>query len=889
MPPLPTTVTALPLAFISSILEGQGPFDSKLDGETVDNKQKKLERDLLLSSPPVDRTSIIDCIQRIDQKIFELKTQVFEKINSQRDTFATLDQKSGELCVQIDTLCSDIDSVSQRFYSPDLGTKQKLLVALRENQVIMQDMKNADMLVDILEYIREVQLCTKRFDDYLADFRIEEAAGTVREMDSLLDLSPIPGEKKIHILDRLKLKLASMRDKLDQTMDDLLTKAIIFDKIEGGDGGGRLTVSTMVQSPDSAIHLSSIFVSLTEVNLVDMQLSRLKKNVLRYLIIPLLGHRDSWSVEIKVENEIGASLMIGPSSHFEIGGMDDDDLLFSSLTRIFHFIYHWIFGGPDPSSPGFQSFTPSPLTTQYANKFGNLITSDLRDLIIKQYLAHVIPTEISELKWFDKVAQSALRFEADMRRLEFMSDLRDQEEEYTLATYVAKVDLHFTVRKRDRLLELGRRIMMDQGFETVVVIDEDREKGGIEGEETESSRDVKFERDDTHMEEKNETATRANNEGWDLDWNEDWGDDGWGIDEDQGNKYEGKKDDASKIGKDTHSEIHVFEPKRYEITTKSKALIQLTINVLHEARKLNAQSGNRLYNATLDLFDLYRAIMPVYHNSKFTDIPALSLIFYNDCFWLAAELNKIQETFYRESLTLSSNKDEDYENYFHGMGAKGSMAMDNGISSVNKWTGQNVSYEDMCVKLHELGQKWFNIQMEAQKSVLKEFLDDMGGVHQVAIDRRFESCHRAMKQIVYSLNQLSKVWKLLIPPVMHYTALGILIDFVIKRMIEDIEDLYDISAEESQQLNLICGMLFELEGLFPKSGANKIDSYVKNWEKYHHLTDILDLSLAEIINRFREAKLISFKTSELENLICALFADTPLRARYLGEIRAGHP
>ncbi len=35
-------------------------------------------------------------------------------------------------------------------------------------------------------------------------------------------------------------------------------------------------------------------------------------------------------------------------------------------------------------------------------------------------------------------------------------------------------------------------------------------------------------------------------------------------------------------------------------------------------------------------------------------------------------------------------------------------------------------------------------------------------------------------------------------------------------MIDYIEDLYDISAEESQQLNLICTMLFQLENLFNK-------------------------------------------------------------------------
>ena len=55
------------------------------------------------------------------------------------------------------------------------------------------------------------------------------------------------------------------------------------------------------------------------------------------------------------------------------------------------------------------------------------------------------------------------------------------------------------------------------------------------------------------------------------------------------------------------------------------------------------------------------------------------------------------------------------------------------------------------------------------------------------------------------------------------------------------------------------------------------------------MTDILDLSQAEIMNRFRNGELVCFATSELEGLICALFADTQIRENTLSEIREGHP
>ncbi|CAG8445031.1 10716_t:CDS:10 [Ambispora leptoticha] len=860
MPPIPILATALPDAFISSVIEDQQQL-IEADVDWVDEEERSY-KNTLLSSAPADRTSVMSCLQRIDSKILAFKTEVLEKINSNQGSFSVLYKNSHELRERINNLFTEFENVSKEVNDPEKGVKPKLFLSLQENHDVKQDVQNNGAVMEMLNYLSEVQLCVKRFDEYLNDARIEEAAGIVREMDSLLEISPIITDRRIYIIEKLKLKLASMKNILDQTLDDLLTRAIIFERIGGDNESG---------DPDSATHLSSIFVSLTEVNLVDMQLSRLKKNVMNYLVIPLLKHRQSWHASIKIEDDIISKLIVGSKNN----GEESVDPLFASLTSIFHFIYNFIFGGPNPSL-SYDSLNPSPLTVQYASKFGNFISRDLRELVIKEYLSHMIPIETSELISFEKIAQSARRFEAEMRRLEFMPELQsseEEEEERTLGAYVAKVDIHFTIRKRDRLLELGRKIMMDEKFESVViaeVVEQVRENAELRiQEETKITEATLTEKEKEHKSE--------NNEGWDFGWEEDWGEDHW-------------TSRSKEAIQNIKSEISIPEPERYEITTKSKALIDLTIDILNEARKLNVQSGIRLYNATLDLFDLYRAIMPVYHSSKFTDIPALAMMFYNDCTWLASELLKIQRQ-YSSSQSISSNA---IMNLGNGIEEDGWGFDTENIDEVNsattdQWTGQNVYYEDMANQLRELGQRWFDIQIETQKSLLKDFLDEMGGLHSMAREDRFDACHRVMKQIVHTLTQLNKVLKAVLSPALRYKALGLLVDSVIKQMIDDVEDLYDISAEESQQLNLICGMLFELEGLFPKIGQHKINMHVKNWEKYRHLTDILNLSLAEIMNRFRNAELTGFKTTELGNLICALFADTPLRARNLQEIQEGHP
>ena len=55
------------------------------------------------------------------------------------------------------------------------------------------------------------------------------------------------------------------------------------------------------------------------------------------------------------------------------------------------------------------------------------------------------------------------------------------------------------------------------------------------------------------------------------------------------------------------------------------------------------------------------------------------------------------------------------------------------------------------------------------------------------------------------------------------------------------------------------------------------------------MTDILELTQAKIMNRFRNGELVCFTTDELEGLICALFTDSHIRENTLSEIREGHP
>ncbi|RIB26081.1 Centromere/kinetochore Zw10-domain-containing protein [Gigaspora rosea] len=855
MPPI--NLTAVPIAFINAVLKNENE-----DNDRNANSSKSQQNKLLTSS--AEKEIIFACIQRIDDKIRDIKAEVYRIILNRQDIFIKLYNESIFLRNKIDAVFTEIDNVSREINDSEVGMKPKLITALQENRIIMREVHSTRYVVETLEYLIEVQNSAKLFHEYLTQGRIEEAAASITNMDRLLESPPIQTDQKIHIFEKLKEQLATMKETLDQSLDDLLTESISFQKLEDDTSGVILTILSSVQNSDSPTLLTSVFTSLSEIGSINVQLSRLKKNVMKYLIIPLLKNRDSFGASFKVDDDFKSMLYIGPNLDDTSTVDKDQDGVFIHLITVFRFIYTFIFGGLDPVK---KETVISPFATQYASTFGKFISHDLRDAVINEYLSHAIPMETSEFKQFEQVANAVKRFQTEMRRMGFMRSTSGEEgEERTLGAYVAKVDIHFTIKKRDKLLEIGRNIMLDSIFDSLIITEDSNDandanensnrKINDNSVENNSKVDNNLEINQSYKDESiNSTQDNNPNEGWEVDWDEAWNDDDNWDNTNKQNELSGETN--------THDPEVVKEPERYSISVKSKPLIDLTINTLNEARNLNAKSGIRLYHATLVLFDLYRAIMPVYHSNSFTNVPTLAMLFHNDCIWIADQLIIIQDQFINSLLPQENNESEDFE--------------------------FKILYNDMANKLRDLGNEWYDIQLEKQKSVLKEFLDEMDGVQLTANEERFETCQQAMNKVMYTIKHLSKIWKDVLRPSEYYIILGALINSVLTIMIENLEDLYDISEEESHQLNLIYSMLFPLEEIFRKNGPNKIENHVKNWKKFCYITDILEFSLANIMDKFRSAELNWFTSKELEGLICALFADTTLREQSLQEIRRGHP
>jgi hypothetical protein len=79
-----------------------------------------------------------------------------------------------------------------------------------------------------------------------------------------------------------------------------------------------------------------------------------------------------------------------------------------------------------------------------------------------------------------------------------------------------------------------------------------------------------------------------------------------------------------------------------------------------------------------DVFELYRAVVPVHHGGKFENVPMLGMLFHNDCMFIAHNL-----------LTLGHSQ---------------KFRLPEGVR-------EKVSFVDMVVPFRQLAEKYFFIQV----------------------------------------------------------------------------------------------------------------------------------------------------------------------------------
>lgn len=75
----------------------------------------------------------------------------------------------------------------------------------------------------------------------------------------------------------------------------------------------------------------------------------------------------------------------------------------------------------------------------------------------------------------------------------------------------------------------------------------------------------------------------------------------------------------------------------------------------------------------------------------------------------------------------------------------------------------------------------------------------------------------------------------------YYTAIGLVTEAILSRILQDILALSDIPEVDSHRLSELCRILNSLEGLFSEDPAQHsfVVAYVPSWLKFNYLSELL--------------------------------------------------
>ncbi|KAG5456354.1 MAG: Centromere/kinetochore Zw10-domain-containing protein [Olpidium bornovanus] len=190
-----------------------------------------------------------------------------------------------------------------------------------------------------------------------------------------------------------------------------------------------------------------------------------------------------------------------------------------------------------------------------------------------------------------------------------------------------------------------------------------------------------------------------------------------------------------------------------------------------------------LFYCARDLFDLFRAVVPVHRARELENSLTSSVLFYNDCTYIVHHLITMGYQF-KPRLLPPLN--------------------------------QTATMVDMIPAFRRLGQGCFRAQMVRvdlllfvglPRDLLLEALRSADGFGNTDSDDRFDKVERAIGRCTYQLTEISNNdLQLILPLELYLKSLGILLGSALEAVIGEVLKLECTRAEELHQLRYLCGM-----------------------------------------------------------------------------------
>ena len=260
-----------------------------------------------------------------------------------------------------------------------------------------------------------------------------------------------------------------------------------------------------------------------------------------------------------------------------------------------------------------------------------------------------------------------------------------------------------------------------------------------------------------------------------------------------------------------------------------------------------------MFSTVRDMIDLYRAVFPVHHKEDIASIPAAAAVYYNNCMYIV------------HHLVITSSK-------------------------IQQYLTPHATFVDLILFVRRMGEDAFQTEMKKQRDSVLRTLKTFGNFTGVSEEDKRDEVYRGVRQGLFQITQLSRVYKDTLPAYVHKDAVGNLLDVLISYIVKGILALEDIVSSDATELHQILVTVIEKGPSvmqWSDDKAKDIPHHCPSWEQLQELAFILDARLHGIVERWGQGKgslAKNFKAAEVRNLIKALFTNTDRRAAALSKI-----
>ena len=297
---------------------------------------------------------------------------------------------------------------------------------------------------------------------------------------------------------------------------------------------------------------------------------------------------------------------------------------------------------------------------------------------------------------------------------------------------------------------------------------------------------------------------------------------------------------------------------RFPECAVSRCVIEF-VRLLHDLLDASYSKGTEeekmdVFRSVRDLIDLYRAVFPTHHSGDIATIPAAAAVYYNNCMFLVHHL-------ITESVKLSLN------------------------------LSPHATFVDLILIVRRMGEDAFQQEMRKQRESILRSLKTFGDFGGVSNDEKRDEVYRGVRQGLFQITQLSRVYKNTLPSHVHRDAAGNLLDVLVSYMIQGILSLEDIVSKDSSELSRLLEVVIEkgpsVMQMSEEEAQSELPNHSPSWSQLQDLAFVLDARLYEIVDRWGGGKgtlAKNFKPVQIRTLIKALFTNTDRRAAALDKI-----